>query len=195
MDKNCAYFFCDVNVKPKLLSSNFQNKFDSDIDLTISIFTGDEKHSIPEMIIQNSKEMSIAYQYVYIIENVLRSHIENKGILLFGDEYLKKISVPRKITDKIEQRMENDEKNVWMSFDRDSHLNHLDLMDLYNLVENNWDLFRNDFPTKEWIKSKIAEINECRKLIAHNNNCIGPHSKEVLITNSKSILKQLGYLG
>lgn len=190
----CRYEFVEINISPKLVPVTDQKEFDLDIKFDNNPFKGDEKHTIPEDIITNSKEMSQVYQLVYIIENALRHYIDEKCLSSFGEDYLENMKISKLISERIQDRSNNDKKNIWMGSKRDSNLYLLDLSDLYNFIENNWKLFEGDFPSRDWIKTQINEINECRKLIAHNNISIENHSKDVLITSSKSILKQLKYL-
>lgn len=194
----CRYEFVELNISPQLVpvinGKDDGKEFDSDIEFDKNPFKGNEKHTIPEDIINNSKEMSQNYQLVYIIENVLRHYIDKKCLSSFGENYLEKIELPVPIPKKLQYRIKKDKINIWTGSKRDSHLYLLDMLDLSKIIVGNWELFKTDFPSMEWIKMEIDKINECRKLIAHNNDSLAEHSKDVLITSSKSILKQLKYL-
>ena len=94
----------------------------------------------------------------------------------------------RKVTTRIEQ----EQKNKWLSVRGDPELFYLDFKDLGAIIQNNWDLFAPYFPDQIWILSKINELAECRNLVAHNS-VIGDHERDVIRVNFNSILKQLVY--
>jgi hypothetical protein len=82
-------------------------------------------------------------------------------------------------------------KNKWIRVRSDSNLYYLDFIELGYLIKNNWQVFKSNFPSQEWILVKIDELYRCRNLIAHNSD-IGAHEIDVLKINFKSILKQIG---
>jgi hypothetical protein len=66
----------------------------------------------------------------------------------------------------------------------------LDFDDLADLIRNNWALFEDDFPTQEWITSKISELAKCRNLVAHNSY-LGKDERDLIRVIFIQILKQL----
>ena len=43
------------------------------------------------------------------------------------------------------------------------------IKDLGSLINNNWDIFKEYFPSQDFILPKLNEMAECRNLVAHNS--------------------------
>lgn len=183
-----------------LMSISFIPDFNS-IDTTenimedISEISFENENSIiseilDDEIIKKGKELSQVYNYLFIIENSLRKFIIKVFTDSFGIEYFSKVNINNSIKNGIAQRKTQEQKNSWLSIRGDSDIYYLDFIDLNFLIKNNWELFKDYFPSQNWIEVKIDELYKCRCLIAHNSN-ISDHEINVIRVNYKSIILQL----
>lgn len=67
----------------------------------------------------------------------------------------------------------------------------MDFVELGVLILENWNVFEDSFPDRNWIKGKIDELGVCRNSIAHNGY-IGDYEKRLLSTSYEGILRQIG---
>ncbi|CAH1213252.1 hypothetical protein PAECIP111893_03655 [Paenibacillus plantiphilus] len=70
---------------------------------------------------------------------------------------------------KLDQRISDANSKKWLSVRGDSKLFYLDFKDLATIINNNWDIFKDYFPSQDFIIPKIKEMADCRNLIAHNS--------------------------
>jgi hypothetical protein len=146
--------------------------------------------SLPPEILEKSKEMSEAYMYLYVIENVLRLFIEETLKKALGDSFEQQTIIPPKIKEKIEARKKNESQKKWLSIRGTSFLFYLDFSEIQAIISSNWEHFKNLFPDQEWIAGKLKELYDCRNLIAHNSY-IGELERDVIKVNFRSIRKQI----
>jgi len=151
------------------------------------------RNILPKDILDKGREMSYAYIYIYCVENSLRLFIENIGTKNLGTDYFNKLSINRDIRKKVASRKDDESRKKWTSLRGDSDIFYTDFSELGGIIENNWEIFKEYFPSIPWIKTKIEELAECRIRIAHNSY-IGPDEQELIRSNYKNILKQLGAL-
>ncbi|HRI27671.1 MAG TPA: Swt1 family HEPN domain-containing protein [Chitinophagales bacterium] len=149
---------------------------------------------LPNDIYDKGVEMSENYLYLYCIENTLRKFIHDAFTSKHGSNYYNLITIPQSVQKKVTDRKRNEAQNKWLSQRGNDLLYYLDFRELADLILNNWnDLFKNYFPSQQWISTKIDELANIRNLIAHNSY-INTHDKRVLVTNYHSIVRQLGYV-
>ncbi|EES49948.1 Swt1 family HEPN domain-containing protein [Clostridium botulinum] len=163
IDPKCGFDVKGINYIPDL-----SKEWDLEDDLSIelegkskNISTKVLKELLPDDIRKKGYEMAEIYTYLYAIENSLRLFIEKIGE---GNLYLS--SGLQRI---VEERKNNESKNLWLSVRGDLDLFYLDFKDLKTVITANWDLFKECFPSQEFITSKIADIAECRNKVAHNS--------------------------
>lgn len=89
----------------------------------------------------------------------------------------------------INSRRENAESKKWLSI-RGNELFYLDFKDLGNLIDSNWNIFKDYFPSRDFIIPKLNEMADCRNLIAHNSY-IGDTERSLIKTYYNVILKQI----
>lgn len=133
--------------------------------------------------------MAEAYTYLYSVENSLRLFIEKICKEVYGENYFSQITVTRALQNTINTRRENAQSKKWLSI-RGNELFYLDFKDLGNLIDSNWELFKNYFPNRDFIISKLNEMADCRNLIAHNSY-IGDTERNLIKTYYNVILKQI----
>lgn len=182
-------------------SVNFEMDLSSDYELEDDLIVDLESQSdrisgkvlakiLPQDIKEKGYYMSEIYTYLYAIENSLRLFIEEIFKEEFGDEYFEHINVSSSLRNTISSRVEKSEQNKWLSVRGTSKLFYLDFKDLAALINNNWDLFKNYFPSQDFILPKLQEMAECRNLIAHNS-LVGETERNILKTYYNVILKQI----
>ncbi|GAH75501.1 unnamed protein product, partial [marine sediment metagenome] len=123
----------------------------------------------PSEFIDKGNEMSEIYYNIFIFENFLRTFIEKIAKDEFGTNFWKKLSVNKKINEKIKKRKDDEKNKKWISIRGDSDLFYTDLLDLKTIISNNWSLFRHLFPKEQWLTSKLEELYDLRNKVAHNS--------------------------
>lgn len=145
---------------------------------------------LPEDVKIKGYQMAEAYTYLYAVENSIRLFIENICIDSYGSDYFDKINVTSSMRRTIEERKRDAKSKKWLSVRGNSNLFYLDFKDLSSLIENNWEIFKNCFPSQEFITVKLKEMADCRNLIAHNS-FINDTERNLIKTYYNVILKQI----
>ncbi len=146
---------------------------------------------LPKDLIQKGKEMAEVYTLIYCIENSLRLFVDNIFREKYGIDYMEKIEINNDIKKKIKKRKFQESKNLWLPFRGDNDLFYMDFYELGLLIQNNWEQFKNIFPSQSWILVKLKEIVTIRNYIAHNSY-FEKDEKNILKLYYTQILKQIG---
>lgn len=119
-------------------------------------------------VINEAKKMSRVYPYIYLFENSVRYLImEILGDKYGNDWWEGKVSGATKR--EVKKRIDREDVHRWHA-KRGAHpIFYSDMRDLYLIIVNNWDDFKNLFPGQAWIKTRIEEIELSRNIVAHNN--------------------------
>lgn len=144
----------------------------------------------PSDIAKKGRQMSEAYFNLYLIENFLRIFIEKVAITNYGEKYHGKLGIGSKINKKIKDRKKDELTKQWLSLRGDSDLFYTDLIDLRTIISSNYELFDNYFPKESWITSKLEELYDLRKKVAHNSY-LDQHEQNTLDSTINSIYRQL----
>jgi hypothetical protein len=193
MPKSAGYDVMDIKFSPSLENIPVEQSLSEDLDQIVSVISQQIIPILPLDIKTKGKEMAEVYLYLYCIENSLRLFIENVAKAKVGDNWFEKLNLNRTIRDNIAQRKNSENQNAWLSIRGNSDLFFVDFKDLGSIISLNWELFKQYFPDLQWIDSKIAELAQCRNLVAHNSY-IGDHEKEMIRLYYRSILKQIGVI-
>lgn len=145
---------------------------------------------IPQDIRIKAKEMSEVYLYTYCAENSLRAFIEKIAVESYGTDYISKLKLSRDMQTKITVRKEQQLKKKWLSTRGSSDIFYLDIEDLGNLIQNNWDIFKRYFESTQWITTNIGEIAACRNAVAHHSY-LQEYERLTVRLNFIKILKQI----
>lgn len=137
----------------------------------------------------NGLNMAEAYTYLYSVENSLRLFIEKVAKEKYGDSYFSQLTIPRNLQRTIAERQKNDDANKWLSV-RGTELFYLDFKDLGAVIDNNWDIFKDYFPSQYFILSKLNDMAECRNKIAHNSY-VDDIERNLMKTYYNVILRQI----
>lgn len=134
-------------------------------------------------------QMAEAYTYLYSVENSLRLFIEKVAKEKYGEDYFSHLTIPSSLQRTISGRQKNDESNKWLSV-RGTELFYLDFKDLGAVIDNNWDIFKEYFPSQSFILPKLNDMAECRNKIAHNSY-IDDIERNLMKTYYNVILRQI----
>lgn len=144
---------------------------------------------LPEDIRTKGYQMAEAYTYLYSVENSLRLFIEKVAKEKYGYSYFSQLTIPRNLQRIIAERQKNDDANKWLSV-RGTELFYLDFKDLGAVIDNNWSLFKDYFPSQSFILSKLNDMAECRNKIAHNSY-VDDIERNLMKTYYNVILRQI----
>lgn len=144
---------------------------------------------LPEDIRTKGYQMAEAYTYLYSVENSLRLFIEKVAKEKYEDSYFSQLTIPRNLQRTIAERQKNDDANKWLSV-RGTELFYLDFKDLGAVIDNNWDIFKDYFPSQPFILSKLNDMAECRNKIAHNSY-VDDIERTLMKTYYNVILRQI----
>lgn len=144
---------------------------------------------LPEDIRTKGYQMAEAYTYLYSVENSLRLFIEKVAKETYGENYFSQLTIPRNLQRTISERQKNDDSNKWLSV-RGTELFYLDFKDLGAVINNNWEIFKDYFPSQDFILPKLNDMAECRNKIAHNNY-VDDIERNLMKTYYNVILRQI----
>lgn len=144
---------------------------------------------LPEDIRTKGYQMAGAYTYLYSVENSLRLFIEKVAKETYGENYFSQLAIPRNLQRTILERQKNDDSNKWLSV-RGTELFYLDFKDLGAVINNNWDIFKDYFPSQDFILPKLNDMAECRNKIAHNSY-VDDIERNLMKTYYNVILRQI----
>lgn len=183
MPPDAGYDITSIVIQPKIISDDGNSiSLEGDLEEITYNILDSNGISFPSDLYDKGKEMAEVYLYLYHIENTLRVFLEDKanGQLEF----------PSEVRKRIQQRKDVEAINKWKSFKAGTDIFYVDLVDLSAVINKNWEIFKEYFPSYSWIDTKIKEIGQCRNPIAHNGY-IGDYEKRLLKTNYEGILRQI----
>lgn len=79
-------------------------------------------------------------------------------------------NLPSGITTKIENRIESEKKenpDLTIDSDRDK-LDYCDVMGYAKIINNQWDIFEQRFPSTEEVQERFGDVNKLRRALKHN---------------------------
>jgi len=189
LDSRIGFDFNRVELK-LLTSHSLDNQSLSEVQRKTSISDLINSSSLPLDLLSKGEKMSDAYQFLFLIENALRLFIEEVAKKEFGDSFLSKLSINNNIRKSIKARKEDEMKNRWIPPRGTSDIFYVDFKDLGNIIQSNWDLFKEVLPEQSFITSRISEFSKFRNIIAHSN-FIPEEEFDTLITFYRQIINQI----
>jgi hypothetical protein len=203
-DKKCISNICNEVMPPKngldAMEINFKISLDeesrkddalTELAKATSEFSARIKNEIlPEDIKQKAKEMSEVYLYTYCVENALRAFITKAAEEKLGSEFLDRLLLSKDMKSKIEKRKNQEAKKKWLSTRGNSDVFYLDIDDLGNLIQNNWEIFSQYFESAQWITTNVNEVAACRNIIAHHGY-LQKDERDIIRTDFLKILRQI----
>ncbi|MFA6407669.1 MAG: Swt1 family HEPN domain-containing protein [Candidatus Paceibacterota bacterium] len=116
----------------------------------------------------NAIKMSSIYMAFFAFENSVRDLIKERLGEREGIEWWKKC-VSSKIQAKVKERQKKDAKNKWHAPRASEDISYTDFGDAASIIIENWNHFEDLFPSQEWIKTRLNDLEQSRNAIAHNN--------------------------
>lgn len=116
----------------------------------------------------DAEKMSRMYVAFFCFENSAREFIAQKLRDAHGDGWWTN-QVPEKIRQKVDARKAQEQKNKWHQPRSRTDINYVDFGDMPGIILNNWDDFTDLFDSQDWVKSRFADLEKSRNVIAHNN--------------------------
>jgi len=126
--------------------------------------------AFPTQIRLNAIKMSGVYMAFFAFENSVRDLIKER---LSSSEHLGikwwEKGVPKKIRDKVVDRKKKDGKNKWHAPRATDDIAYADFGDMSSIIIENWKHFEDIFPSQDWIKTRLSDLEQSRNALAHNN--------------------------
>ncbi|OGZ07739.1 MAG: hypothetical protein A3C93_06645 [Candidatus Lloydbacteria bacterium RIFCSPHIGHO2_02_FULL_54_17] len=112
--------------------------------------------------------MAGVYMAFYCFENSARDLIKERLKERVGTEWWKK-SVASKIREKVKTRKNKDSKNKWHAPRALDEISYMDFGDMADIICSQWEHFQDLFPSQDWVRTRIGDLEQSRNAIAHNN--------------------------
>ena len=116
----------------------------------------------------NGIKMGSVYMAFYCFENSVRDLMKERLKERIGTEWWEK-SVPNKIKEKVKKRKNKDSKNKWHAPRALDEISYTDFGDMSDIICNQWENFEDLFPSQEWVRTRLGDLEQSRNAIAHNN--------------------------
>ncbi|KKR46970.1 MAG: hypothetical protein UT82_C0005G0031 [Parcubacteria group bacterium GW2011_GWB1_40_14] len=116
----------------------------------------------------NAIKMSSIYTVFFAFENSVRELIKERLSERRGIDWWKKF-VSKPTRKKVQERQEKDDKNKWHSPRAKDDISYADFGDMSDIITKNWIYFDDLFPSQDWIKTRLDDLEQSRNVIAHNN--------------------------
>lgn len=111
---------------------------------------------------------SHVYIAFFCFENSVRKLVSERMLERKGAKWWENC-VSVKIKDRVKDRMDKDKKNKWHAPRATNEISYCDFGDLNDLILNNWSEFEDLFPTQDWIKTRLGDLEPSRNALAHSN--------------------------
>ncbi len=126
---------------------------------------------LPEKLIEIERKNMKPYLRIFEIENFLRIYINLKYYAKYGNYSLDELfKYATKAKAKSQTRFETAQKQGWTMPLEQPIVFYVNFEDLESLLtaSSNWDLFKDDFKSQDFIKLRLNELYDIRNKIAHN---------------------------
>jgi hypothetical protein len=128
--------------------------------------TGLGFQSLQDVIIDNARVMSAAYEILFRIENVLRKFIESKLRSKYGSDWWD-CHVSGKVKEEASKLKQFELRLSWKVSQSKSITDYLLFEHLALIIKNNWDVFKPVFHKEAEIGHRLAQLESIRNSIAH----------------------------
>lgn len=117
---------------------------------------------------ERAEKMTYAYCLFYCFENEVRELVaqrlsERKGANWWAD------SVPTNVQKRVENKKQEIENNKWHQAVIGADVNHTLFGDLSSIIISQWQEFEELFPSQDWVRVRLNELERSRNVIAHGN--------------------------
>ena len=133
---------------------------------------------LPDSLINDAKQMAKIYPILFLFENSVRNLIklilEKKYSAIWWNS-----RAPIKVREDVEKRLLMESKQRWHGKRGMHKIYYTNIGDLNRIISKNWPDFKEIFPSLDWIKIRIEEIEISRNVVAHNNSLSSDDVKRV----------------
>jgi Swt1-like HEPN len=115
----------------------------------------------------HAEKMTYAYCLFYCFENSVRDLVsqrlaERKGVGWWA-------TVPAKVQQRVEGKKTEIENNKWHQAVIAEDIDHTLFGDLASIIIAQWPEFDELFPSQDWVRVRLTELERSRNIIAHGN--------------------------
>lgn len=111
--------------------------------------------------------MAEVYTFFFCFENSARELVESRLLEGLGQSWWEK-GVPQATKKRVLDRRDRENANRWHQARGGSDIYYADFGDLCNIIVNNWPLFEDLFPSQDWVRARLDDLEMSRNVIAHN---------------------------
>lgn len=167
MDKMQNFIFRGL-----LLDSSLGIYADSGLDVRGTTEKNQKENRIsvddfPMELRMNAIKTSHVYIAFFCFENSVRKLVSDRMLERKGAKWWNYVS--QKIKTRVKDRMDKDKKNKWHAPRAENEISYCDFGDLNDIILTNWSEFEDLFPTQEWIKTRLGDLEPSRNALAHSN--------------------------
>jgi len=125
---------------------------------------------LPKNLASEANRMAEIYPKLFVLENLVRYIVKSVLTDSVGEHWWTRPNVVSSdIKREVERRKALEGANRW-HYKRGSHeIFYTDFGDLSLIIGNNWEFFKDLFPSLRWIQAKLEEVELSRNIVAHNN--------------------------
>ena len=122
-----------------------------------------------KQILQDAQSMTVVYADIYVFENSVRDVINRVLTKNIDFDWWSSKAVKKEILDKIQDRIDNENRNPWHGRRGAHPIYYSDISDLEYLMRRHWGYFRDIFPRFAWVSEILEKVMISRNVIDHHN--------------------------
>ena len=111
--------------------------------------------------------MTYAYCLFYCFENAVRELVAQRLAERKGVDWW--TTVPASVQKRVEAKKQEIENNKWHQAEIGADVNHTLFGDLASIIISQWQEFEELFPSQDWVRVRLNELERSRNVIAHGN--------------------------
>lgn len=125
---------------------------------------------LPAKVVNEAKKMAEnVYPWFYVLENSMRELIKKVLSDSICDEWWEKGGPPNKIKEKVDKRIEDEDKIPFHGKRGQHPIYYTDFGHLERIISKNWKYFEPIIGDLNWFRQHVKELEPSRNVIAHNN--------------------------
>jgi len=140
-------------------------------------------------LLTQAERMSIIYTSIHAFENMVRDLVKKAMAEKYHELWWSK--VPKRISDKVKKRMEDDAKFRWHGTRGGSEIEYCDFGDLSSIIVTNWEVFEENLNDIEWTKSILSILERSRNIVMHGGILVRQDIERIGL-NIRDWVRQVG---
>lgn len=129
---------------------------------------GDFEAYFSREIRERAKKMTYAYCLFYCFENEVRELVAQRLAERKGANWWS-VAVPANVQKRVDNKRQEIESNKWHQAVIGAEINHTLFGDLSSIIIAQWQEFEELFPSQDWVRVRLNELERSRNVIAHGN--------------------------